>query len=123
MTALTSIMEMVSGKHDFKITGYSLCKGIGTGKYIASDTLMVGGHYWAIHFYPDGKNEDDNAVYVSLFIVLGSEEEQWVKALFELTLVDQSEKGRHKVRRSVENQPYSLKSRGSMWLVLSLCNL
>ncbi|KAL2238510.1 UNVERIFIED_CONTAM: BTB/POZ and MATH domain-containing protein 4, partial [Sesamum indicum] len=42
-----------------------------------------------------------------------------VRALFELTLVDQSGKGKHKVHshfdRSLESGPYTLKYRGSMW--------
>ncbi|KAL0418771.1 UNVERIFIED_CONTAM: BTB/POZ and MATH domain-containing protein 1 [Sesamum radiatum] len=43
VTTSTSITETVNGSHDFKITGYSLAKGMGIGKYIASDTFMVGG--------------------------------------------------------------------------------
>lgn len=62
-----SVTETVNGWHDFKITGYSLSKGIGIGKYIASDTFTVGGYSWAIYFYPDGKSLEDNATYVSLF--------------------------------------------------------
>lgn len=111
-------METVNGSHEFKITGYSLSKGIGSGKYIASETFMVGGYLWAIYFYPDGKSAEDNASYVSLFIALASEGTD-VRALFELTLLDQSGRGRHKVHthfgRTLESGPYSLKYRGSMW--------
>lgn len=118
VTASTSITETVNGSHQFKITGYSLSKGIGIGKYIASDTFMVGGYSWAIYFYPDGKSVEDNAAYVSLFIALASEGSD-VRALFELTLLDQSGKERHKVHshfdRTLETGPYTLKYRGSMW--------
>ncbi|XP_071685719.1 BTB/POZ and MATH domain-containing protein 3-like isoform X2 [Rutidosis leptorrhynchoides] len=42
-----------------------------------------------------------------------------VRALFELTLLDQSGKGKHKVHshfdRALESGPYTLKYRGSMW--------
>lgn len=118
MTTSSSISETVNGTHDFKITGYSLSKGMGIGKYIASDTFMVGGYDWAIYFYPDGKSADDNAAYVSSFIALASEGTD-VRALFELTLMDQSGKGNHKVHshfgRALESGPYSLKYRGSMW--------
>ncbi|XP_044503304.1 BTB/POZ and MATH domain-containing protein 2-like isoform X2 [Mangifera indica] len=117
-TTSTSITETVNGSHQFKITGYSLSKGLGIGKYIASDTFMVGGYTWAIYFYPDGKSVEDNATYVSLFIALASVGTD-VRALFELTLLDQSGKERHKVHshfgRTLEGGPYALKYRGSMW--------
>ncbi|WCJ21490.1 BTB-POZ and MATH domain 2 [Euphorbia peplus] len=117
-TSSTSITDTINGSHQFKITGYSLSKGLGIGKYIASDTFNVAGFSWAIYFYPDGKSLEDNATYVSLFIALASEGTD-VRALFELTLLDQSGKERHKVHshfgRSLESGPYTLKYRGSMW--------
>ncbi|KAL8252958.1 hypothetical protein R6Q59_036651 [Mikania micrantha] len=117
-TTSTSVTETVNGEHDFRISGYALSKGIGIGKYVASDTFMVGGYTWAIYFYPDGKSVEDNATYVSLFIALASEGSD-VRALFELTLLDQSGRERHKVHshfgRSLESGPYTLKYKGSMW--------
>ena len=111
-------METVNGTHEFKIKGYSLSKGMGIGKYIASDTFMVGGYLWAIYFYPDGKSPEDNSNHVSLFIALASDGTD-VRALFELKLEDQSGRGRHKVHshfgRTLESGPYTLKYRGSMW--------
>ncbi|XP_019151698.1 PREDICTED: BTB/POZ and MATH domain-containing protein 3-like isoform X1 [Ipomoea nil] len=113
-----SINETVNGSHRFTIRGYSLAKGMGPGKYIASDTFSVGGYDWAVYFYPDGKNAEDSSVYVSAFIALASDGAD-VRALFELTLLDQSGKGKHKVHshfdRSLEGGPYSLKYKGSMW--------
>ncbi|KAL1832867.1 hypothetical protein ACET3Z_002518 [Daucus carota] len=113
-----SVTETINGFHDFKIMGYSLSKGIGIGKYIASETFDVGGYSWAIYFYPDGKSHEDNSVYVSLFIALASEGND-VRALFELTLMDQSGNERHKIHthfgRPLESGPYTLKYRGSMW--------
>ncbi|ESQ49424.1 hypothetical protein EUTSA_v10020850mg [Eutrema salsugineum] len=118
LTESTSRTETINGSHEFKISGYSLAKGMGIGKYVASDTFMVGGYSWAIYFYPDGKSPEDNSVYVSLFIALASEGAD-VRALFELTLVDQSGNERHKVHshfgRTLESGPYTLKYRGSMW--------
>ena len=117
-TLSTSITQTVNGSHQFKITGYSLSKGLGIGKYVASDAFQVGGYSWAIYFYPDGKSPEDNASYVSLFIALASEGTD-VRALFELTLMDQSGRERHKVHshfgRTLEQGPYTLKYRGSMW--------
>ncbi|KAI9194249.1 hypothetical protein LWI28_004436 [Acer negundo] len=118
ITSSTSLTETVNGSHQFKISGYSLSKGMGIGKYIASDTFIVGGYAWAVYFYPDGKSAEDDRTYVSLFIALASEGTD-VRALFELTLMDQSGKERHKVHthfgRALESGPYALKYRGSMW--------
>ncbi|CAI5998059.1 unnamed protein product [Closterium sp. NIES-64] len=117
-TKSRSITKTVNGSHQFNITGYSLAKGMGVGKYMSSDTFTVGGFKWAIYFYPDGKNAEDNSQYVSLFIALASEGTD-VRALFELTMLDQSGRGRHKVHshfdRALESGPYTLKYRGSMW--------
>ncbi|KAJ8574432.1 hypothetical protein K7X08_026237 [Anisodus acutangulus] len=71
-TSSRSVMETVNGSHRFVIQGYSLAKGMGVGKHIASDNFTVGGHQWAIYFYPDGK-KPDNSTYVSVFIALASE--------------------------------------------------
>ncbi|KAG6582269.1 BTB/POZ and MATH domain-containing protein 2-like isoform X1 [Cucurbita moschata] len=118
VTSSTARFETVNVSHDFKINGYSLNKGMGIGKYITSDTFVVGGYEWAIYFYPDGKSMEDNAAYVSIFIALVSDGAD-VRALFELTLFDQSGKGNHKVHshfeRRLESGPYTLKYRGSMW--------
>lgn len=117
-TASTSVTDTVDGSHHFRISGYSLLKGMGIGKYTASDTFSVGGYDWAIYFYPDGKSAEDAAAYVSMFIALANEGTD-VRALFELTLLDQSGKERHKVHshfgRTLESGPYTLKYRGSMW--------
>lgn len=117
-TRSTSQTGTVNGSHEFVIAGYSLSKGLGVGKYIASETFVVGGYSWAIYFYPDGKSAEDNASYVSVFIALASEGTD-VRALFELTLLDQSGNGNHKVHshfgRTLESGPYTLKYRGSMW--------
>ncbi|XP_022959083.1 BTB/POZ and MATH domain-containing protein 2-like [Cucurbita moschata] len=118
VTSSTSRFETINGSHEFKINGYSLNKGMGFGKYIASDTFMVAGYTFAIYFYPDGKCLEDNASYVSVFIALASEGTE-VRALFELRLLDQTGKGNHKVHshflRRLESGPYTLKYRGSMW--------
>jgi len=56
-----------------------MLNGIGSGKYITSQPFSVGGHDCAIYFYPDGKNEDENGAYVSVFIVLISDTSKDVK--------------------------------------------
>ncbi|KAE8699229.1 BTB/POZ and MATH domain-containing protein 4 [Hibiscus syriacus] len=117
-TGSRSVTKTVNGSHHFTIKGYSLAKGMGVGKHIASETFTVGGYQWAIYFYPDGKNSEDHSTYVSVFVALASEGTD-VRALFQLTLLDQSGKGKHKVHshfdRALESGPYTLKYRGSMW--------
>ena len=44
------IMKTTNSSHHFVIHGYSLVKGLGMGKYIISDTLIIGGYHWAICF-------------------------------------------------------------------------
>lgn len=93
--------------------------GMGIGRYVSSAAFTVDGHDWAVYFYPDGKSADEGrGQSVSLFVCLASEAAD-VRALFALTMLDQSGKGRHKVhshfRRDLEKGPYTLKHRGSMW--------
>ncbi|XP_050252606.1 BTB/POZ and MATH domain-containing protein 2-like isoform X7 [Quercus robur] len=115
-TTSTSMTETVNGSHLFNISGYPLLKGIGIGKCVASDTFTAGGYSWAIYFYPDGRNVQGNVTYVSLYIGLASEGTD-VRALFELKLLDQSGKERHKVYfdTQFDRGPYTFRKRGSMW--------
>ncbi|XP_049406262.1 BTB/POZ and MATH domain-containing protein 2 [Solanum stenotomum] len=117
-TTSTSRIDTINGSHEFKVDGYALSKGMGIGKYVTSEIFTVGGHSWAVYFYPDGKSSEDNGTYVSLFIALASDATD-VRALFELSLMDQSGNERHKVHthfgRVLETGPYTLKYRGSMW--------
>ncbi|XP_021845606.1 BTB/POZ and MATH domain-containing protein 3 isoform X2 [Spinacia oleracea] len=118
LSSSKSVIETANGSHRFEIKGYSLAKGMGAGKYISSDIFTVGGYDWAVYFYPDGKNPEDNSSYVSVFLALASDGTD-VRALFELTLVDQTGNKKHKVHshfhRALESGPYTLKYKGSMW--------
>uniref|UniRef100_A0A0E0ASE6 BTB domain-containing protein n=1 Tax=Oryza glumipatula TaxID=40148 RepID=A0A0E0ASE6_9ORYZ len=78
--------EVSEGTHAFKIVGYSLNKGIGVGTFIRSGTFAVGGHDWAIRFYPDGVTED-SMDYVSVYLELMSENAK-AMAFYTLGLVD-----------------------------------
>ncbi|KAJ3700983.1 hypothetical protein LUZ61_004688 [Rhynchospora tenuis] len=73
-TTSTSITEMCSGSHLFKVIGYSLNRGIGAGRCITSDAFTVGGYDWTIGYYPDGRSiyisPDDE--YLSFEVSLGS---------------------------------------------------
>ncbi|KAI3992431.1 hypothetical protein MKX01_022522 [Papaver californicum] len=89
-----TIYETVKGSHEYNIRGYSLAKGMGVVKYTSSRTFTVGGHDWVIRFYPNVGSKD-NDEYICLYIDLLSPGE--VKAMFEFKLLDQSEKGVHKI--------------------------
>ncbi|KAI3944613.1 hypothetical protein MKW98_021071 [Papaver atlanticum] len=108
----SSIFETVKGFHEYNIKGYSLAKGMGVGKYRSSHTFTVGGHDWAINFYPDGKTQD-NQEYVSLFVELVSPGE--AKAMLEFKLLDQSRKGKHDVRGTSECAKV-FDREGTIWL-------
>ncbi|XBH95641.1 hypothetical protein VPH35_086169 [Triticum aestivum] len=59
MTLSTCSPRAAVGTHVFDILGYSKHRGMshdGGSSYIRSGTFAVGGHSWAIRFYPDGKN-------------------------------------------------------------------
>ncbi|KAL3812723.1 hypothetical protein ACJIZ3_013991 [Penstemon smallii] len=91
LTASTSKNVIKKGSHNFQIQGFSFTKGLGVGKYISSDTFLVGGHLWEIRFYPDGKRNDVSGdTYVSLFITLVSKCNEDVRAWFEYVLLDQN---------------------------------
>ncbi|KAI3932974.1 hypothetical protein MKW98_029207 [Papaver atlanticum] len=117
-TSSKSINETVNGSHEYVIKGYSLAKGMGVGKFINSSVFTVGGYEWGIYFYPDG-HSFAHKEFVSVFIVLLVSPSTDVRALFELKLLDQSGKGRHKVDSHfdspLETGPFTLKSRGSIW--------
>ncbi|KAJ3707484.1 hypothetical protein LUZ61_011189 [Rhynchospora tenuis] len=60
----------LTGSKTFEITDYSVVKkGISTGSFIRSDRFTVGGHQWAIKFYPQGHNMSYSN-YVSIYVQL-----------------------------------------------------
>ncbi|KAL2517734.1 BTB/POZ and MATH domain-containing protein 2 [Abeliophyllum distichum] len=112
--SLSSTSYTEKGSHSFEISGYSLVKGIGVGKHIASDSFMVGGHLWAIYFYPDGKELKIGDNCISCFIARVSEGEG-VRALFKLELLGQSEKGRHIRLESLEESDVEFEVEGEIF--------
>ncbi|KAL3812722.1 hypothetical protein ACJIZ3_013990 [Penstemon smallii] len=89
LTTSTFKTMTMKGSHIFKIQNFSFTKGMGVGNYISSDTFFVGGHFWQILFYPDGKKNDGSGdTYVSLYIKLVSKCENDVRVWFEYLLLD-----------------------------------
>jgi speckle-type POZ protein len=77
---------------------------MGIGKYMMNDTFMVGGNDWAIYFYLDDKNLEDNSMYVLVNIALASDVR---------SMLDQSGHGNNKVyshfQCALEKRSYTLK--------------
>jgi speckle-type POZ protein len=94
-TMSTCRAETEQGKHVFEIFDYSQHApniasplGMGVGKFIRSGTFSVGGHNWAIRFYPDG-NIESNEDYISVYLQLLDKDAK-VQASSDLMLVDQT---------------------------------
>ncbi|XP_037433190.1 BTB/POZ and MATH domain-containing protein 2-like [Triticum dicoccoides] len=89
MTLSTCSPEAAEGTHVFDILGYSKHMGMGQdpGSYIQSGVFAVGGHNWAIRFYPDGY-KSENQDYIAVFLQLMSKSTK-VRASCDLRLVDQ----------------------------------
>ncbi|KAM0826852.1 hypothetical protein ACQ4PT_068588 [Festuca glaucescens] len=69
--------ETEQGAHVFEITGYSLHRGLGVGRFLRSATFAVGGHGWSVLLYPDGVDEqcrDCHSVGVKLMSANGAAE-------------------------------------------------
>lgn len=115
--SVTPQFETLDGSYHFTLSGYSLAKGIGSGQYFSSGAFGVGGHEWAIYFYPNGKNPEDHSEFVSVFVALTSDSFN-VQVLFEIVLLDQSGNGKHKTHSHFSGgieSPYILEKQGSMW--------
>ncbi|MCL7035909.1 hypothetical protein MKW94_002232 [Papaver nudicaule] len=88
-------------------SGYPSTPSLTTSTSLTETGLgNVGGYAWAIYFYPDGKSLEENAAYVSLFLLV----KVHMLGLFcELTVLDQSGKEMHKVHshfgRTLESGP------------------
>uniref|UniRef100_A0A0A9FVT4 BTB domain-containing protein n=1 Tax=Arundo donax TaxID=35708 RepID=A0A0A9FVT4_ARUDO len=80
--------EKAQGTHVFDVFGYSLHRGVGVGRCINSGIFSVGGHDWAIRFYPDGFNGSSKD-YISVFLELMSKG-ALVRASCDIRLVNQT---------------------------------
>ncbi|XP_073354919.1 BTB/POZ and MATH domain-containing protein 1-like [Aegilops tauschii subsp. strangulata] len=82
-------LEEDQGTHVFDILGYSKHKGMGhdLDSCIRSGIFSVGGHDWAILFYPDGFN-GYGLDYISVYLILLSNNFK-LRASCDMRLVDQ----------------------------------
>ncbi|KAI4989840.1 hypothetical protein ZWY2020_038203 [Hordeum vulgare] len=60
LSASTIVAPVVgSGSHVLRVEGYSHTKGLGNGKFVASESFTVGGHQWCLQYYPDSSTSDN----------------------------------------------------------------
>jgi speckle-type POZ protein len=79
--------DVKCGSHILRIDGYSRTKGIGNGKFIASEAFVVGGHRWRLLYYPNSPLlSDSDWIYIYLYIDDTTADE--VKASFTISLLD-----------------------------------
>ncbi|CAL4935526.1 unnamed protein product [Urochloa decumbens] len=84
-TESTCAPKTARGRHVFRVTGYSLLKGLGAGNFIRSATFAVGGHDWCVRFYPNVDGLDVTDELISIYVDRLSKGTQ-VRALFGLRL-------------------------------------
>ncbi|XP_047079132.1 BTB/POZ and MATH domain-containing protein 1-like [Lolium rigidum] len=76
------------GEHLFKVENHSLLTGANAS--ITSETFRVGGHDWAIQYYPNGDASIVDGQFMSMYINLVSSIESDVTASFSLCLQDRA---------------------------------
>ena len=95
LTSSSCWTEAVEGGHLFHIHQYRLLKYHDVGNFVRSDTFDVGGHSWALLFYPVGSEAASGGQHhVSVYLQLMTPNVQ-VRALFDLRIMDQSTGGWH----------------------------
>ncbi|KAM0894043.1 hypothetical protein ACQ4PT_024715 [Festuca glaucescens] len=90
LTTSSCTAEVAEGGHVFHVHQYSLLKFRGVGMPVRSGAFDVGGHSWAILFYPAGSHDSaDGQHHVSVYLELLTPDAV-VPAWFDLRLMDQS---------------------------------
>uniref|UniRef100_N1QR22 Protein roadkill n=1 Tax=Aegilops tauschii TaxID=37682 RepID=N1QR22_AEGTA len=83
---------MVSDQRSFvlKVDGYSRIKELlRNGQFLTSTPFSVGGHNWAVKYYPNGSGKD-YADFISLFLFLESAHGEDVKAKYAFSVLDKN---------------------------------
>lgn len=89
LSASAIVAPAVSGSHVLRIDGYSLTKGLGNGKYIASEAFAVGRHRWRLLYYPDSLDSNDSDWISVMLHCDHTDDLDEVKAKFTMSLLDQ----------------------------------
>lgn len=88
-TAVVAVTS--SGHHLLKVGDYSRTKGIPTGQRITSRSFVVGGRSWHIIYYPNGSSSE-YADYISVYLVLGEDVAEPVKAQVGFSFIGETSK-------------------------------
>lgn len=91
-TASSVTPETVRGRHVFTVSGYSLLKGLGVGKFVRSSTFSVGGYDWCVRYCPDGDGCSAHTDCAAVFLALMTKDVE-VRALFDFRLVNRATGG------------------------------
>ncbi|XP_047093402.1 BTB/POZ and MATH domain-containing protein 3-like [Lolium rigidum] len=86
LSAAAIVVDAEEGSYLLKIDGYSRTKVLlQTGKCAISTRFSVGGHDWALEFYPNGYESAD---FVSVYLLLDSADAKDVTASFAFSVLD-----------------------------------
>ncbi|KAF5830352.1 TRAF-like protein [Dunaliella salina] len=87
------MLDVVSGSHQFTLSGFSLARSMGCGTRICSEFFEVAGMMFRLETYPSGFTADTRR-YISAFLTTpGAINPNHV--LYEVAVLDQSGKDRH----------------------------
>ncbi|XP_047079138.1 BTB/POZ and MATH domain-containing protein 1-like [Lolium rigidum] len=86
VTKTSSTVVLHAGEHLFKVVNHSLVKGSST--FLTSGTFRVGGHDWAIRYYPNGNSRTVDDQFSSIFVELMNTGDVEVTASYSFCLQD-----------------------------------
>ena len=103
MTGKTSsTVAVYSGEHLFRVVGHSQMTGV--NEFVTSETFRVGGHDWAVLYYPNGDARVADGQSTSVFLSLLSGCEREFTVAFSFCLQDPASPGTgEKNKRSYSN--------------------
>lgn len=111
LSAAAIIVDAEEGSYVLKIDGYSRIKELlETGKYARSTRFSVGGHAWAVEYYPNGH---ENADAISVYLLLDSTDAKDVKAKFTFSVLDKD--GEPVPSYSYSHPVHTFPGKGSSW--------
>jgi speckle-type POZ protein len=85
---ISATLVSAEGSYVLKVDGYSRTKAVlKNGEFVISTPFRVGGHSWAMRYYPNG-NGKDCANFISLYLLLKSAGAEDVHAKCTLSVLD-----------------------------------
>jgi len=97
VTASYRQLDTLSSTHQYTISGFELARSMGCGSRICSDYFEVAGQYFRLEVYPAGYTIDLQK-YVSVYLTTPTPAGSPI--LHEVSVTDQSGKGKHITRAS-----------------------